>query len=47
LAKPITSKGSMLRSTPPAITVSSCPSASALQAVAIDSSEDEQAPSTV
>ena len=47
LAKPITSNGSMLRSTPPAMATSSWPDASALAAVATDSSEDEQAPSTV
>src|SRR3954452_11983488 len=41
------SNGSMERSTPPATATSRSPSSSALHAVATDSSEDEQAPSTV
>src|SRR5690348_7961710 len=47
LANPMISNGSIDRSTPPAIATSSSPSASALQAVATDSSDEEQAPSTV
>src|SRR6266699_822540 len=47
LANPITSNGSMERSTPPAMAASSSPLTSALHAVATDSSDDEQAPSTV
>src|SRR5260370_4062442 len=47
LAKPITSNGSMLRSTPPARATSICPATSELHAVETDSNEEEHAPSTV
>src|SRR6266481_6145589 len=43
LAKPMISKGSMLRSTPPATAASAVPSMRALHAVATDSRDDEQA----
>src|SRR5947209_3922633 len=47
LAKPTISKGSIDRSTPPATATSTSDSSSDRQALMTDSSDDEQAPSTV
>jgi hypothetical protein len=47
LAKPITSNGSIDRSTPPASMTSASPLARVRAAVATDSNDEEQAPSTV